>query len=170
MRRGVSTTAATVFVLGPLAALALLSAVLLGSRGSNCGGNNAALSDLRSYLIVARLAAEEDPNHRFLVTEATPDQRATLAQIASDSWLGTARLLVSTRPIFASPTGPRRVVAVCDRPFTNVPRPWIGTAPPAHAVAFSDGTTRLISPAEFAPLDLREFVPLMDLIAAHRAK
>lgn len=52
----------------------------------------------------------------------------------------------------------RQVVAVCDKPFDNVPRRFFGKAPLTHAIAFADGTTGLISSEEFSKLDLAGFV------------
>ena len=66
----------------------------------------------------------------------------------------------------ASSSGGTGVVAVCNRWFGNVPQPTIWNfyrVTPGHATVFADGTTKIISPAEFATLDLSGFVPLSSL-------
>jgi hypothetical protein len=57
------------------------------------------------------------------------------------------------------------LLIVCDCAFRNVPRQLIGSAPPTHAAAFSDGSTRLISTEEFAAIDRSSLVPLDELLA-----
>src|SRR5436190_6333576 len=89
---------------------------------SNCGGNNAALSDVRAYAIFIQCAADESANGEFLITAPTPKQRKQLAEIAHDPWLRGGQLLVSTKPNRSEPSEPRRIVIVCNRPFKNVPR------------------------------------------------
>jgi hypothetical protein len=62
--------------------------------------------------------------------------------------------------------GGSRIVAVCNLEFANVPQPtiWNGyRRTPGHAALLADGTTKVISPAEFAALDLKQFVPLSSL-------
>jgi hypothetical protein len=41
---------------------------------TNCGGNNAALTDVRGYMTIAQMAADESTEGQFLVTQATPSQ------------------------------------------------------------------------------------------------
>ena len=63
----------------------------------------------------------------------------------------------------ASFPGGSGIVAVCNLEFGNVPQPtvWNGyRRTPGHAALLADGTTKVISPAEFAALDLKQFVPL----------
>lgn len=130
---------------------------------TNCGGNSAALSAVRAYARFALNEAMVDTGHGFRVTEATAEQRDQLASLPGAGWLPRAHFLVSSAPVLAD-SKKRRVVIVCDRPFTNVPRRWMGSAPPAHAAGFSDGTARLISPTEFAGLDWSSFVKVDDLL------
>ena len=60
----------------------------------------------------------------------------------------------------------REIVIVCTREYDNVPvpAPWnLLYRNPAHAVGYSDGTTGLISPAQFDNLFLYGFVSLWRL-------
>lgn len=62
--------------------------------------------------------------------------------------------------------GGTTVVAVCNREFSNVPQPtfWNGfRKTPGHAALLSDGTTKVISPVQFASLDLTNFVSVKSL-------
>ncbi len=62
--------------------------------------------------------------------------------------------------------GGTTVVAVCNREFSNVPQPtfWNGFhKTPGHAALLSDGTTKVIPPAQFASLDLTNFVSVKSL-------
>jgi hypothetical protein len=129
---------------------------------TNCGGNSAALTTVRTYVALARVEAMDSPVHAFHVTSATPQQREQLAQLPGKFWLRRAHFLVSTVPVAAESTE-RRVIIVCDTPYTNVPRRWLGSAPPVHAAGFSDGSTGLISTTEFAALNRTSFVALNDL-------
>lgn len=151
------------------AAVALLvaSGLLLipFSEGSNCGGNSAALNDVKWYSLIVQLAAEENPDHEFRIDCATPNQREELAHIANDFWVSGARFLVSTRPYRLQSTAPPRLLIVCDRAYRNVPRRLIGSAQPTHAAAFSDGSCRLLSEAEFEAIDRSVLVPLQELLA-----
>lgn len=153
-----------------LIALALGPMVLaLGSAWSrlgwtNCGGNNAALADVRSYAIIAQMAADESTEGEFLVTSATAGQLNWLSEIANDSWLRGGQILVSMKPYRLESSEPRRIIAVCDRPFRNVPRYIFGEAPPTHAAAYSDGSTALLTAKEFAALDRSTMIPLNQLI------
>lgn len=57
----------------------------------------------------------------------------------------------------------REIVIACQKQFSDVHKPgfWNSFFPnPAHAVAYSDGTTELISPEQFANLKLDGFVSL----------
>jgi hypothetical protein len=131
---------------------------------SNCGGNNAALCYVRMYSIFLENAADESPNGEFDVTSATPRQRTQLAEIAHCPWLRGGQILVSIRPYRSEPSEPRRIVAVCDRAFRNVPRYVFGTAPPTFAASFSDGSTALLTAKEFDALDRSAFGSLIEII------
>lgn len=127
---------------------------------TNCGGNSAALSDVHLYTTVALVAASDNSDHTFSICTATAEQRAQLARVARDHWIPDAHFLVSTNPVFEHDSSPRRIIIVCDTPYRNYPRRWIGSAPPTHAVGYSDGSAGLISPTEFAILDRSSFLAL----------
>jgi hypothetical protein len=154
-----------VLVIGPMA-IACCFWFVAWSRlnTTNCGGNSAALSDVRCYVTIAQMAADESTEGQFLVTQATPSQLNWLSEIASDPWLRGGQLLVSMKPYRLEPSEPRRIIAVCDRPFTNVPRYIFGQAPPTHAAAYSDGSTALLTATEFAALDRSTMIPLNQLV------
>lgn len=134
-------------------------------QGSNCGGNSAALHDVKWYALVVQQAAEENLERQFSISESTPRERAELAHIADDFWIRGARFWVSPLPQRIDAGQPPRLLIVCDRAYRNVPRQLIGSAPPTHAAAFSDGSCRLISIEEFAAIDRSSLVPLDELLA-----
>jgi hypothetical protein len=125
------------------------------ARVMNCGGNSAALSKVRSITMVA--VNGYLPDHAFSFTSAGEPWRSELAQLSYDHWVPKAHFLVTTAPVTA---GARRIIVVCDTPYTNVPERRFFSAPPAHAAGYSDGSSGLISPAEFAALDRSTFVAL----------
>jgi len=140
-------------VVGVVACGVALPSLLDGS--SNCGGNSAALAACKSVAICLSLTASERENKSVSVTNLTGIEREPFTQVAGLSWLHGAKVLVTA----ATVTNERRqLVAACDKPFDNVPRRLFGKAPLTHAVAYSDGTTGLISTEEFQKLDLTNFV------------
>jgi hypothetical protein len=149
-----------------IAAFAVLLAFLaeMPNSGSNCGGNTAAIWNVRQYCLIVEMAAASRPDHRFAIAAATPQEREDLAAVARGPWTGGARYLVSTQPYQAGASGPRRLIIVCDTPFRNVPRRLI-PSPPTHAAAYSDGTVALISVSEYAALDHSVLVPLDQFLA-----
>jgi hypothetical protein len=75
-------------------------------------------------------------------------------------------LLVKTNFVWTSDNSNREIIAVCPILFSNVPQPILLNLyhkNPAHAVGYSDGTTGLISPKQFASLNLNNFVSAADL-------
>lgn len=146
--------------------LAAVAALLVPSfQASNCGGNAAALSAVKHYSLLVRLAAAEYSNGEFTIARATPRQREELAGIANGVWTPETRFLVFPAPCRLRSSEPPRLIIVCDRPYRNVPRRFFGSAPPTHAAAYSDGSCRLISVAEFAAIDRKSLVPLGELLA-----
>lgn len=148
------------------AAFGVFLAILreMPNSGSNCGGNSAALHNVRQYYVILEMAAASRPGHRFAIASATPEEREELAAVARYSWTGAARFLVSTQPYQAAAPGPRRMIIVCDTPYRNLPRRLI-PPPPTHAAAYSDGSVDLISVSESAALDHSVLVPLDQLLA-----
>jgi len=68
------------------------------------------------------------------------------------------------------PTADKQIIVVCDRAYDNVPQRMFGRSPRAHAVAYSTGDTGLISPEEFARLDLSGFMDLQTLAQTTRVE
>jgi hypothetical protein len=140
------------------------------STPTNCGGNSAALNEVHGIALAALVYASDAPDHSFRFTTPTARQREELAHYGRTPWCRGARFLVSTAPISEKqfplrrePEAQRRVITVCDTPYTNVPRRRFGSAPPTHAAGYSDGSYGLISLAEFAALDRTTFVPIDEL-------
>lgn len=102
---------------------------------SNCGGNSAALTDVKSIACIALLAASDAPDHSFLFAAPTPSERDQLTRLSHNHWIRNACILVTTSPVLERGTAPRRLVAVCDTAFRNVPQRRFGLAPPTHAAA-----------------------------------
>ena len=153
-------------VIASLAALCCFALVLASILGaSNCGGNSAALYKVLRFALVVRESAQRRPDGTFSLASATEEERGDFASITDGSWTGSARYLVSTQPFRTSPGAPRRMLIVCDRAFSNVPRRLILANAPTHAVAFSDGSNALISKERFAALDLSSFTPLDQFLA-----
>lgn len=153
-----------------IAAGVLLGPILLGalvlpllSRESNCGGNSASLSRCTSLRFYLREWFAEHPNgfdaaiHDW--TELKMDTRGF------SGWGSAPENYLLKRQIVSFPGG-SGIVAVCNLEFDNVPQPtiWNGyRRTPGHAALLADGTTKIITPAEFAALDLKQFVPLSSL-------
>ena len=135
-------------------------------RASNCGGNSAALSWIASIAMEARLGVLSAPDHSFAFTAPDMEQRQTLMKLSRCHWIDHARFLVTTNRVTENDVKARKIIAVCDTPYRNVPRPWFGTAPPTHAAGLADGSHVLISPAEFSALDPGSFAPLEVACAA----
>jgi hypothetical protein len=143
---------------GALLALLLCGAALLPllARPSNCGGNSAALAACKSVAGCFRLIASERGAGALAITDLSGDEREYFSQIGGQDMLGEANILVSAKAVMSE----KKIVAVCDAPFNNVPCYRFRKAASTHAVAYSDGSTALIPVAEFQQLDLREFVDL----------
>lgn len=103
----------------------------------------------------------------FCITKLTPRQLEHILPLAGANWLPQAHFLVSYAPLVAG-SAERRVIIVCDTPYTNVPQHRFFSAPPTHAAGFSDGTTGLITPTEFSALDRKSFVALDELYPAKK--
>lgn len=126
-------------------------------RGTtNCGGNNAALSECGWFATILELQFSRKSDRPITVAETSGYFRACCVARYS-SWTRRARYLVFTGPIRRDTASSRTVVFVCDRPYSNVPERIFGSAPPTHAAVFSDCTFDLISPAEFASLDFTQY-------------
>jgi hypothetical protein len=145
--------------------LAVVAVAVAGFSGktSNCGGNSAALSNVREIALVAYMGIEDAPDHSFCYAATNAEWRDELARTSRARWLPKARFLVSTNLVTEREIKEHRLIAVCDTPYRNVPQKWIGSAPPSHAAGYSDGSCGLISTDEFSALDLSVFKPLDEL-------
>jgi hypothetical protein len=148
------------FLAGTLIAIGTLIAASSGR--TNCGGNNAALSRVGEIAMIVLNGAANSPNRSFDYKPANPEEVRMLSEASQYHWCPGARFLVTTDPVTTN-DAKQRVIVVCDTPYRNVPQRLFGKAPPTHAAAYSDGTTRLISCEEFAGLDRSKFVPLDEL-------
>ena len=150
-------------LIGLTAIVVLLWSSELFMGTSNCGGNSAALSQVHGIACFARAHAFYRPDSTFRFTHLSTDERSELANYSVQRWIKRARFLVTTMPIHRSESS-RTIVAVCDTPFTNVPQQLIGRAPATHAVGYSDGSTGLITEAEFRKLDPTKFTDVASLV------
>lgn len=138
------------------------------SRMTNCGGNSAALSEVRNITQLALLEMAESADHSFRFSAASPEAQKILSSMGRSVFIRKARFLLTTARISEdSPSYPQLVV-VCDTPFTNVPERRFWQAPPTHAAGYSDGSARLISVEEFAGLPKEQFVRLDELFPRER--
>ncbi len=134
---------------------------------TNCSGNTEALFLVGCCGSRLLKNAEARPDHLFSLVGATTAERSDPADHGEFS-MSKGRILVTTAPIEARYRSPRTILAVCDRPFTYVPR-LDRRSPPAHAVAYSDGSCGLISVAEYSTLDLGSYIPVDQLAEARES-
>jgi hypothetical protein len=159
-RRWLWTLLATVTAFLFIAALVLPALF----QASNCGGNSAAITACDHYLVLLELWEHDNPGQTFRYDSASPYLRRELADLAGANWVMPARFLGKLNDVRIDPSGPKQIVVVCDRAYDNVPRGVLWKSPMAHAVGYSTGATGLISPSEFAQLDLDGFVELVQEI------
>lgn len=150
-------------LLFPVAILAVFVAPIFLGRTSNCGGNSAALNVCSRFLLTVNLAVEDSGQASLSITNIPAADRPSLARDARNHWISNARFLVTTASIKIAPDAGKRILIVCNTPYSNVPQRRFVRAPATHAVGYSDGTTGLISLAEFEKLDRSSFVPLDEL-------
>jgi hypothetical protein len=134
--------------------------VLPAMKRSNCGGNSAALAACKGYITVLQWWAADHDGQRFHYGEADSETKQHLRRLPGASWIHSARLLARLEGVRVDATAEKQIIMVCDHPFDNVPQRIFGRSPMAHAVAYSTGETGLISPEEFARLDLSGLVDL----------
>jgi hypothetical protein len=147
------------------AAIVLVAAgmVLPAMKRSNCGGNSAALAACKGYVTVLQLWAVDHDGQRFQIGQADKQTRSELESLPGAAWIRSARLMARVNDVRVDVAAERRIIMVCDHAYDNVPHRILGKSPMAHAVAYSTGETGLISPEEYARLDLSGFVDLQTL-------
>jgi hypothetical protein len=126
-------------------------------QGSNCGRNSAALTACRHVAICIQQIDEERKNGPFAIEELSESERGRFTDISGLDWLRNAKVLVACEIHLATQRS-KEIIAVCNRPYDNVPQRIFGKSPLTHAVAYADGSTGLISIEEFRRLDLSKFV------------
>lgn len=145
-----------------LAAVPLIIAMAILAFPSS-GGNVAALHACKQYALSMLLwshdeyaAARHTPTDRQILQWLKDTEQMT---VVSASRIHPARLLVRLDGWRINSATEKRIVAVCNRSYASVPQRWFGRfSAKAHAVAYSTGETGLISPVEFARMDLSGFV------------
>ena len=121
-------------------------------------GNDLALGECRLYLNAASSIKTNSSLFEFSKLSKEEKHRALCLAVYLD-------LLVRTNFLWGNGWD-HEIVVVCPKEFDNVPQPILLNLyhkNPAHAVGFSDGRTRLISPVEFAKLNLSGFVSTASL-------
>jgi hypothetical protein len=109
------------------------------------------------------------------LNESEPENFRTVTGLG---WLPGARFLVTSEPVSITQSQPKRIIAVCDKAYDNVPERRLGRSPMSHAVAYSDGSVGLIPVADFERADFSRFVGVMTIPppkvepggAAHRSQ
>lgn len=154
-----------VIAAGLVMALALGAGALLPllAGRSNCGGNSAALAACRGYITVLHVWAVDHPDQSFHYDQADEQTRQHFLRLPGASWIRSARLLARLDDLRVDSAAEKKIIMVCDRAYNNVPQRIFGRSPMAHAVAYATGETGLISPDEFARLDLHGFTDLQVL-------
>lgn len=136
-------------------------------RPSNCGGNSSALYIVNSLKRFAHDASMDRPDGVFNFLKLSETESRDLAQLADSGWNRSAKFYVASGDIHFS-AATRRIIAVCNTPYRNVPERslgmWSWPAPPTHAAAFSDGTTGLISPTEYASINQSDLLDLVSIV------
>jgi hypothetical protein len=134
---------------------------------TNCGGYNAARAYVRMTAIIMSMFADDSANETFSLETATPAQLQELARCFTAGWgVQDGDIWITKKPLRSDANDRQQIVALCSRPFKNVPQYMFRWAPPSHAVAFSDGSTALISTGEFEALDRSAFTPLNEISPA----
>jgi hypothetical protein len=130
----------------------------MGSSSTNCGGNTAALNQVGTIIAILRGGAPDS------------DQRTQLASNSQTHWCRGAHFLVKSGVISEEDDRPQHIIAVCDTPYSNLSTQWLGFRKPTHAVGYSDGSTGLVTVAEFSSLDRSEFRTLKPLPVSEEQK
>lgn len=121
-------------------------------------GNRAMLTMCGWELKTWKLYETNRPRFDFYQLSPDEKRRVILYGLNQD-------LMIRTNFLWSAATN-RELVVVCVRQYDNVPTPapWnLFYHRPAHAVGYSDGTTGLISPAEFDSLFIYGFTSLWSL-------
>jgi hypothetical protein len=131
--------------------------LILPVRSSNCGGNTAASYNCWTIARACREVLDERGDG--VVTLGVVREKLE-EELSFSPHLDGADFLVLNprRPIGGQE---RTLVIVCSQPYDNDPPPTIWNLYArnmGHAAGYSDGTIALISPEEYASLDLSQFI------------
>jgi len=141
----------------------LVGFVLPATKRSNCGGNSAALTACKDYILLLQVWKADHGDEQFRCEQADSQTSWHLRNLSGASWIPSGRLLAKVDGVRLDSAADRRIIMVCGRAYSNVPQRFLGRSPMTHAVAYSTGETGLISPQEFARLDLTGFVDLQTM-------
>jgi hypothetical protein len=135
-------------------------------RPTNCGGNSSALNTVRHLSYFALNASMERPDRVFNFSKLSETETRHLAALADSAWNRPAKFYVKSGDMSFSTTT-HKIIALCNTPYRNVPERaiWFWPPAPTHAVAFSDGTVALVSPAEYANINQSELLDLAAIVA-----
>ena len=128
-------------LLACLLGIGLIALFELGNSSTNCGGNTAALNQVGIITAILRGGAPDS------------DQRSQLASNSQTHWCRGAHFLVKSDVTSGDDDRSRHIIAACDTPYSNLSTQWPGFRKPTHAVGYSDGSTGLVTVAEFFSLD-----------------
>lgn len=142
---------------------------------TNCGGNSSALQKLHGLKSFAAMTSFERSDGKFSFSELTETELDQLKAVVGSSWNSEAKFYVASGRIgFQEPMGERRIIAVCDTAYSNIPEHrmgmWRWFAPSTHAAAFSDGTTGLISPEEYAAINQAGMIDVASILGRETDK
>lgn len=151
-----------------LSAILVLLSFTPMARTSNCGGNSSALHRVHSLKSFAASSNFERGDESFRFSELSQAELDHLAALGGSPWNREAKFYVASGKISFSETT-RRIIAVCDTPYSNVPEHrmgmWRWWAPLTHAVAYSDGNTGLITPEEYAGINKADLIDVASILA-----
>jgi hypothetical protein len=121
---------------------------------SNCGGNSAALSVCRNFVI--DMSSDIDGNY-IGYDNISMEKLAEARKITAYHWIKgmTYKILK-----FKASREPKEIVIICNKMYSNVPKPsvynlFIGS--PRHAVGYSDGSIGLITDKEYLCQSMEKF-------------
>jgi hypothetical protein len=123
-------------------------------------GNKFALAFCKTQIWIGKNAETNSPNFDFSKLSHEDKRRTLLLGYTFAAW-------IRTNFVWQNSNANRQIIIVCGKEFDNVPMLFwtFYTKTPAHAVGYSDGTTGLISPAQFTNLNLNGCVSFSSLAA-----
>ena len=125
------------------------------------------LSKTNDWSIAGLIAHSLDEPGRtdFQVSQIRPGYATVLEQIGKRQSPEAPRYLVFTGTVVREDLKRPRLLAVCDTAHDITPDAWFSRN--GHAAGFSDGSERVLTPDEYAALDLTAFRPLDELFPSN---